>query len=85
MNTLVPNAQRAFEAAERPIFEGWVKRVHPTLWPNPHDGDGTYFLGGEYIGQYYNMSLNSMWQSWLARALLEAATFGTQASEGVKP
>lgn len=85
MDNLKYSAQRAFEAAERPIFEGWIQRVHPNCWPNPDlDGNRTFTMGA-FVGQYHNNKLNGMWQSWLARALLEAATFGSQStSKGVK-
>jgi hypothetical protein len=51
---------------ERPIFEGWVRRVMAGSWPAE---GGTYDTAGEFIGQYRDGNLNRMWGSWLSRAI----------------
>lgn len=71
-----PESQQTIMASERLIFEGWVKRVMPMCWPNPGDGGEFVFPPtSDFAGQYFNRALNYMWQSWLARALLEATIY----------
>lgn len=54
-------------AAEREIFESWVRTTHPEHWPNP-DADGSRTWPD---GIYRNKSLHERWEAWQA-ALVSA-------------
>lgn len=73
VDKLTPEQQRRLESIERPVFEGYIQRVLPHHWPNPDLGGSRTYSGGAFIGQYHNNRLNSLWQCWMARALVAVA------------